>query len=174
MLPTGSGIELCQGYRQMGKMAPILMLTARDSSLDKVIGLDAGADDYLVKPVDLPELLARVRAWGRRSQALQPVLLQFRGLRLQVEMFTAEYQGQTVSLSNRECQLLEFFLHHPQQILTRDRIENAIWDWEVELGHNAIAMQIRRLRQRLQQIGCEQWIETVYGAGYLLIEPSHS
>jgi two-component system, OmpR family, manganese sensing response regulator len=172
MLPTGSGIALCQGYRQRGKTAPILMLTARDSTADKVTGLDAGADDYLVKPVDMPELLARVRALGRRLQTLQSGSLQLGALTLQVETLTAACQGKTVMLSCRECQLLEFFLRHPQQILTRDRIENALWDWETERGQNAMTVQIRRLRQRLRQIGCEGWIETVYGAGYRLIDPS--
>jgi DNA-binding response OmpR family regulator len=170
MLPAGSGIELCQYYRTIGKTAPVLMLTARDSSSDKVMGLDAGADDYLVKPVDTPELLARVRALGRRSYPWQGSTLRLGDLHLDLSTLMVTYQEQVTSLSYREAQLLELFLRHPRQILTRDQIEQALWHWEAEPGHNAITVQIRRLRQRLQSIGCDRWIETVYGAGYRLSE----
>ncbi|NJP08962.1 MAG: response regulator transcription factor [Leptolyngbyaceae cyanobacterium RU_5_1] len=172
MLPTGSGIDLCQHYRMIGKTAPVLMLTARDSTGDKVMGLDAGADDYLVKPVDMPELLARVRALGRRSHHWQDSIFRLGELSLDVSTLTVAYREQTVALSHRETQLLELFLRHPRQILTRDQIEQALWNWETEPGHNAITVQIRRLRQRLQVIGCDRWIETVYGAGYRFSEPS--
>ncbi|QZZ21875.1 response regulator transcription factor [Leptothermofonsia sichuanensis E412] len=170
MLPAGSGIDLCQHYRTIGKTAPVLMLTARDSTGDKVMGLDAGADDYLVKPVDMLELLARVRALGRRSPQWQGSVLRLGDLGLDLSTLTADFQGRQVSLSHREAQLLELFLRHPRQILTRDQIEQALWNWEAEPGHNAITVQIRRLRQRLQVIGCDRWVETVYGVGYRLRE----
>jgi DNA-binding response OmpR family regulator len=166
MLPTGSGVELCQRYRDLGKTAPVLMLTARDSTGDKVAGLDAGADDYLVKPVDMPELLARVRALGRRSHQWQGSSFCLGDLSLDLARLTVDYQGRSASLSHREAQLLELFLRHPRQILTRDQLEQALWNWEVVPGHNAITVQIRRLRQRLQLVGCDRWVETVYGAGY--------
>ncbi len=166
MLPTGSGVNLCQHYRMSGKTAPVLMLTARDSTEDKITGLDAGADDYLVKPVNTPELLARVRALARRSHQWQGSLCRLGDLSLDLATLRVEYRGQTVALSHREAQLLELFLRHPRQILTRDQIEQALWNWESEPGHNAITVQIRRLRQRLQLVGCDRWIETVYGAGY--------
>lgn len=172
MLPTCSGVELCQHYRKIGKTAPVLMLTAKDSTGDKVMGLDAGADDYLVKPVDMPELLARVRALGRRSPQWQGATLRLGDLSLDLATLTVSFQGETVTLSHREAQLLELFLRHPRQILTRDQIEQALWNWEVEPGQNAITVQIRRLRQRLQIIGCDRAIETVYGAGYRLSELS--
>ncbi len=168
MLPTGSGIDLCQHYRTIGKTAPVLMLTARDSTKDKVMGLDAGADDYLVKPIDMLELLARVRALGRRSTHWQDSILRLGDLGLDLSTLTADFQGRQVSLSHREAQLLELFLRHPRQILTRDQIEQALWNWEAEPGHNAITVQIRRLRQRLQVIGADRAIKTVYGAGYRL------
>lgn len=166
MLPTGSGVNLCQHYRTSGKTAPVLMLTARDSTEDKITGLDAGADDYLVKPINMPELLARVRALARRSHQWQGSLFRLGDLSLDLATLRVEYRGRTVALSHREAQLLELFLRHPRQILTRDQIEQALWNWESEPGHNAITVQIRRLRQRLQLVGCDRWIETVYGAGY--------
>ncbi|YAF95548.1 MAG: two-component system response regulator RppA [Nodularia sp. CChRGM 3473] len=170
MLPTGSGINLCQEYRHTGKTSPVLMLTAKDSILDKVKGLDAGADDYLVKPVDMLELLARVRALARRSPVWQDQILKFADLQLNLDTHTVERQKQTVQLSVRECQLLEYFLRHPRQVLSRDQLEQALWKWDTELGNNAITVQIRRLRQRLQKLGVDQWIETVYGLGYRLIQ----
>jgi DNA-binding response OmpR family regulator len=170
MLPTGSGIHLCQQYRYIGKTSPVLMLTAKDSIADKVKGLDAGADDYLVKPVDMLELLARVRALARRSPVWQDQILKFADLQLNLDTHTAQRQQQQVQLSVRECQLLEYFLRHPQQVLSRDQLEQALWTWDAELGNNAITVQIRRLRQRLQPLEADHWIETVYGLGYRLIQ----
>jgi two-component system, OmpR family, manganese sensing response regulator len=174
MLPVGSGLEICQHYRELGKTAPVLMLTARDDIADKVRGLDAGADDYLVKPVDMVELLARVRALARRSPVWQEPSLRLGALQLHPETLIIEYEGTQSLISARENQLLEFLMRHPRQILTRDQIEQALWNWEIQPGHNAVTVQIRRLRQRLQAIGCEGWIETVYGAGYRLTEPMQS
>ncbi|WP_414754142.1 two-component system response regulator RppA [Anabaena sp. CCY 9910] len=171
ILPTGSGINLCQNYRQIGKTAPVLMLTAKDSIADKIKGLDAGADDYLVKPVDMLELLARVRALGRRSPVWQDQILKFADLQLNLDTHTAQRHQQQVQLSVRERQLLEYFLRHPHQVISRDKLEQALWTWDAELGTNAITVQIRRLRQRLQPLGSDQWIETVYGLGYRLIKP---
>jgi DNA-binding response OmpR family regulator len=116
------------------------------------------------------ELLARVRALGRRSPQWQGSVLRLGDLGLDLSTLTADFQGRQVSLSHREAQLLELFLRHPRQILTRDQIEQALWNWEAEPGHNAITVQIRRLRQRLQVIGCDRWVETVYGVGYRLRE----
>ncbi|MBF2018499.1 MAG: response regulator transcription factor [Rivularia sp. T60_A2020_040] len=170
MLPTASGINLCQQYRHMGKTSPVLMVTAKDGIVDKVKGLDAGADDYLVKPVDMLELLARVRALGRRAPVWQDQILQFADLKLNLDAHTVERQQQTIELSVRECQLLEYFLRHPRQVLSRSQLEQALWTWDTELGNNAITVQIRRLRQRLQKLGVDHWIEAVYGFGYRLIQ----
>ncbi len=171
MLPDISGISLCREYRQSGKTAPVLILTAKDTTADKVTGLDAGADDYLVKPIDLVELLARVRALGRRSPQWLGDTLHLADLKLHLSSLTVERDRTTVKLSAQESQLLEYFLRHPRQILTRDRIEQALWEWGSEPESNAIAALIRRLRQRLQVVNAADWIETVYGMGYCFHPP---
>jgi DNA-binding response OmpR family regulator len=168
MLPKLSGIEVCRRYRQTGKTAPILMLTAKDTTTDKVVGLDAGADDYLVKPVDVIELLARVRALGRRSPLWTGDILRLGDLQLDLATMKVERQSMQVQLSVREFQLLEYLMRHPHQIKTRDLIEQSLWQWGEEPESNAVATSIRRLRQRLQVIGASAWIQTVYGAGYRL------
>jgi DNA-binding response OmpR family regulator len=168
MLPVISGIELCGYYRQMGKTAPVLMLTAKDTIADKVTGLDAGADDYLVKPVDVIELLARVRALGRRSPLWTGDTLKLADLQLNLTNLTVERGGKTVQLSVREFQMLEYLMRHPNQILTRNQIEQNLWQWGEEPESNAVTTLIRRLRQRLQNIGASEWVETVYGMGYRL------
>ncbi|NJN91323.1 MAG: response regulator transcription factor [Leptolyngbyaceae cyanobacterium SL_5_14] len=166
LLPGKSGIELCQHYRKAGKAAPVLMLTAKDETLDKVTGLDTGADDYLIKPVDVIELLARVRALGRRSPLYQGDILRAADLSLNLAQMSAEREGISVNLSNREFQLLEYLLRHPQQVLTRDQIELSLWEWGDEPESNAVTTLVKRLRQRLQPLAVENWVETVYGVGY--------
>lgn len=168
MLPTVSGVSLCRQYRSSGKTAPVLILTAKDTTLDKVTGLDAGADDYLVKPTDVVELLARVRALGRRSPLWQGDILRMADLQLHLTSLTVEREQATVQLSAREFQLLEYLLRHPRQVLTRDQIEQALWEWGTEPESNAVTTLVRRLRQRLQVVGAADWIETVYGMGYRL------
>jgi len=169
MLPDVEGVELCQQYRQSGQGAPVLMLTAKDTVQDRVTGLDAGADDYLVKPVDLMELLARVRALGRRSPLWTGDTLTVEDLTLNLSTLTAERPGcDPLQLSSREFQLLECFMRHPQQVMTRDQLEQSLWEWGTEPESNAIATMIRRLRQRLQRLQCDHWVETVYGTGYRL------
>ncbi|MBD2003191.1 MULTISPECIES: two-component system response regulator RppA [Cyanophyceae] len=166
MLPKVSGLSLCRQYRRLGKTAPVLMLTAKDTTPDKVTGLDAGADDYLVKPTDIVELLARVRALGRRSPLWQGDILRMEDLQLHLNSLKVEREQTTVQLSAREFQLLEYLLRHPHQILTRDQIEQALWEWGTEPESNAVTTLVRRLRQRLQLVGAADWIETVYGMGY--------
>jgi two-component system, OmpR family, manganese sensing response regulator len=168
MLPVISGIELCGYYRAQGKTAPVLMLTAKDTIADKVTGLDAGADDYLVKPVDVIELLARVRALGRRSPLWTSDTLKLADLQLNLSNLTVERGGETVQLSVREFQMLEYLMRHPNQILTRNQIEQNLWQWGEEPESNAVTTLVRRLRQRLQIIGASEWVETVYGMGYRL------
>jgi DNA-binding response OmpR family regulator len=171
MLPEVSGISLCSQYRKLGKASPVMILTAKDSINDKVTGLDAGADDYLVKPIDLVELLARVRALSRRSPLWQGNHLAMGELKLHLDTLCVEYQQQTVQLSTREFQLFEYMLRHAQQVLNREQIEAALWEWDTIPETNAVASLVRRLRQRLQQIGAADWLETVYGTGYRLRDP---
>lgn len=166
MLPGISGLTLCRQYRNFGNTAPVLMLTAKDATVDKVAGLDAGADDYLVKPTDLIELLARVRALGRRSPTYAGDTLSLADLTLHLASLTVERGDQAIELSAREFQLLEYLLRHPRQVLSRSQIEQALWAWGDEPESNAITTLIRRLRQRLSRLEAADWIETIYGMGY--------
>ncbi|MBF2000409.1 MAG: response regulator transcription factor [Synechococcales cyanobacterium M58_A2018_015] len=168
LLPQVSGLSLCQQYRQLGKTAPVLMLTAKDTTFDKINGLDAGADDYLVKPADVFELLARVRALGRRSPLWKGDMLQIEDLTLNLSTLTVERGEQQLPLSTREFQLLEYLMRHPRQVLSRNQIEQTLWEWGSEPESNAITALVRRLRQRLQMVGAAHWLETVYGMGYRL------
>lgn len=168
MLPKVSGIDLCREYRKLGNAAPVLMLTAKDTTADKIKGLDAGADDYIVKPVDVLELLARVRALGRRSPLWQGDTLILADLQLHLTSFNLERRKEKIQLSVKEFQLMEYLMRHPQQVLSRDQIEQALWSWGSEPESNAVTTLVRRLRQRLEAVGAKDWLETVYGMGYRL------
>jgi len=168
LLPEVSGLSLCQQYRRLGKTAPVLLLTAKDAIVDKISGLDAGADDYLIKPADVFELLARVRALGRRSPLWKGDTLQVEDLTLHLSTLTMERGEQSLQLSTREFLFLEYLMRHPRQVLSRSQIEQALWEWGSEPESNAITVLVRRLRQRLQMIGAVSWLETVYGMGYRL------
>lgn len=171
LLPNVSGVSLCQYYRQAGKAAPVLMLTARDAVADKVTGLDVGADDYLVKPVNALELLARVRALGRRSPLWQGDTLMLNDLCLHLTTLTLERQGINVTLSGREFHLMDYLMRHPKQVLSRDQIEQSLWEWDTMPESKAVATLVHRVRQRLQTVGAEEWLQTVYGMGYRLAPP---
>lgn len=168
LLPEISGVSLCRQYRQAGKTSPVLMLTAKDTTPDKITGLDAGADDYLIKPVDVLELLARVRALSRRSPMWQGDILRLADLQLHLHTLTLERDGIAVELAPREFHLLEYLLRHPNHVLSRDQIEQALWEWGSEPESNAVTALVRRLRQRLQLVNAADWIETIYGMGYRL------
>ncbi|ESA38339.1 response regulator with -like receiver domain protein and winged-helix dna-binding domain protein [Leptolyngbya sp. Heron Island J] len=171
MLPIVSGVSLCQQYRALGKASPVLMLTAKDTTADKVVGLDAGADDYLVKPVDIPELLARVRALGRRSPQWHGDLLSLGDLYLHISTLTLERQQTSIRLSSREFHLMEYLMRRSGQVITRDNIEQTLWTWGTEPESNAVTALIWRLRQRLDELDAKSWLETVYGMGYRLKIP---
>ncbi|OIP68898.1 MAG: DNA-binding response regulator [Oscillatoriales cyanobacterium CG2_30_40_61] len=174
LLPGLSGIQLCQKLRRQGSLIPILMLTAKDTEADKIMGLDAGADDYLVKPFGMGELLARLRALQRRSPQLQPQQLKLNYLMLDYQLYTFSSQKAsnnplTISLTNKEFQLLDYFMRHPNQIVTRDQLLSQLWEVGLEPESNVVAAQIRLLRRKLSDIGCDHLIETVYGLGYRFI-----
>ncbi|NEQ26159.1 MAG: response regulator transcription factor [Microcoleus sp. SIO2G3] len=171
MLPQVSGVALCRQFRQLGKTAPVLMLTAKDTTIDKITGLDAGADDYLVKPVDVMELLARVRALGRRSPLWNGDILSLADLQLHRQTLMLERHQQNAQLSVREFQLMEYLMRHPNQVLSRDQIERSLWEWGDQPESNAVTTLVRRLRQRLESVGAKDWLETVYGIGYRLTPP---
>jgi two-component system OmpR family response regulator len=169
MLPKLDGLALCHQLRQAHYSMPILMLTARDTSLDKVMSLDSGADDYVVKPFDLKELLARIRALLRRgSPALLPIL-EWGELRLDPAACEATYAKQRLPLTPKEYNLLVFFLRHPHQVLSQDELLSHLWSSEDPPGKETVKVHIRGLRQKLKQMGAsDDCIETIYGLGYRL------
>lgn len=171
LLPGLSGLELLKRLRSKNHSLPVLILTAKDTQADKVTGLDAGADDYLVKPFGMAELLARLRALQRRSPQLQPQPLQVGKLALDYSTHTVwltdtTVQKQVINLTGKEFQLLEHFMRHPRQVVTSDQILVQLWELGTEPTSNVVAAQIRLLRRKLAQHGCEDLIETVYGLGY--------
>jgi len=171
LLPGLSGLELLRRLRAKPNALPVLMLTAKDRMEDKVAGLDAGADDYLVKPFGMAELLARLRALQRRSPQIQPQQLQIGNLVLDCGNRTACHlerngQNQIISLTNKEFQLLEYFMKHPNQIVTTDQIRNQLWEASADTFSNVVAAQVRLLRRKLESVGCANLIETVHGVGY--------
>ncbi|MFS8805001.1 response regulator transcription factor [Synechococcus sp. R55.6] len=168
MLPELSGLSLCQRVRQVDCTTPILFLTAKDTLDDRVEGLDAGADDYLVKPFELRELLARVRALLRRTTGTGEGIprLQIGDLELDRENQVAYRQGRMIHLSQKEFRLLEYFMTHPGQLLTHDQIYEQVWAGEDPPSSNVLAAQVRLLRRRLRLPGAAELIHAVYGKGY--------
>jgi two-component system, OmpR family, manganese sensing response regulator len=168
MLPHQSGIEICQELRSLGKTTPVLILTAKDTIDDRVIGLDAGADDYLVKPFELRELLARVRALLRRSSAFEAVApgrLKVADLELDSDNQVAYRQGRTIHLSEKEIELLSYFMQHRDRLLTHEEIYQHLWQ-EEQPNSNVLAALIRLLRRKIEADGEAPLIHTVYGRGY--------
>jgi DNA-binding response OmpR family regulator len=173
MLPGLSGIELCKRLRAKKNPLPILILTAKDQMEDKVMGLDAGADDYLVKPFGMAELRARLRALQRRSPQFHPPQLRIGHLLLDygtatIAIQSSQGEAQTIPLTAKEFQLLEYFMQHPNQILTRDQLMNQVWDIDADPCSNVVPAQIRLLRRKLSDYHCDDILETVYGLGYRL------
>lgn len=170
MLPKLSGLDLCKKVRSDQNSMPIMMLTARDQMSDRVTGLDAGADDYLVKPFGMEELLARVRALQRRTPTFQSPQLQVGQLVLDYANFTVQNITQPsldpVVLTAKEFQLLEYFMQHPHQVLSHDQIRLRLWDLADESISNVVAAQIRLLRRKLVECDTSQAIETIRGLGY--------
>lgn len=173
LLPGLSGVELCQRLRAQSKPLPVLMLTAKDRMEDKVAGLDAGADDYLVKPFGMSELLARLRALQRRAPQLQPQQLQVGNLTLDYGTHSVSRQHsngakQIILLTIKEFQLLEYFMRHPNQIVNQEQIRNQLWEISAEPASNVVAAQMRLLRRKLTEDSNALLIETIYGIGYRL------
>ncbi|QUY41532.1 two-component system response regulator RppA [Acaryochloris marina] len=173
MLPKLSGIEVCQELRSQSQLTPVLFLTAKDTLDDRVQGLDAGADDYLVKPFELRELLARVRALLRRSEQFPQTSseslsqrLQMEGLELDLESQIAYCQGQAITLSEKESQLLTYLMQHPHQLLTHDQIYQHLWPSGDQPSSNVLAAQIRLLRRKIAAKNSPPLIHTIYGKGY--------
>jgi two-component system response regulator MprA len=147
------------------------MLTAKDQVSDRVLGLDAGADDYMVKPFSLDELLARLRALLRRAQPSRPKVMTFQDLSLDTGTRLAHRGGRVISLTAKEYELLELFMRHPRQVLTRDLIYDHVWSYDFGGESNIIEVYIRYLRQKLEINGETRLLHTVRGMGYVLREP---
>ncbi|MEG4802969.1 response regulator transcription factor [Microcoleus sp. ARI1-B5] len=170
MLPGISGLDICLRLRSTGVQVPIIMLTAKDEVPDRVTGLNAGADDYVTKPFSMEELLARVKARLRRTQANDPDSLEFEDLIL--NCLTREvYRGnQPIDLTAKEFDLLEFLLRNPRQVITRDRILEKVWGYDFMGESNIIEVYIRALRIKLEASNSKRLLHTVRGVGYVLRE----
>ncbi|MDD4858757.1 MAG: response regulator transcription factor [Dehalococcoidales bacterium] len=168
MIPKKDGIAVCRALRAKKVNTPILMLTARDSVEDRVKGLDSGADDYMVKPFAFSELLARIRALLRREAVPKTQKLQVGDLKL--DTLTREvWRGQrAIELTTKEYSILEYFMRHPNAVITRSMLEENAWDYEYDSLSNIIDVYIRRLRRKIDEEGEESMIQTIRGAGYRL------
>ncbi|MEM9216197.1 MAG: two-component system response regulator RppA [Cyanobacteria bacterium P01_F01_bin.150] len=170
MLPGKSGVDLCLQLRQEGLTVPVLLLTAKDTVDDRVTGLDAGADDYLVKPFELKELLARVRALLRRPTMTPSVLSESRLSYEKLELDEANqlvYIGdRSIDLSEKESQLLAYFMKHPNQVLAHQELYEHLWQGDRTPNSNVLAAQIRLLRKKIDSPNEATLIHTVYGKGY--------
>lgn len=172
LMPEKSGLELCQNLRSRGDKTPVLFLTAKDTVDDRVQGLDVGADDYIVKPFELKEFLARVRALLRRSAEENAVTsrLNYSDLELDLENQLAYRRGRVIELSERETQLLSYLMQYPEQLLTHQQIYQHLWGEESPPSSNVLAALVRLLRRKIEAPGETTLIHTVYGKGYRFIE----
>ena len=169
MLPGMDGLEVCHRLRTGGEV-PILMLTAKDTVQDRIQGLDAGADDYLVKPFNLDELLARIRALLRRTQTKRIPIMEFADLKLDTGSRQASREERLITLTAKEYELLDLFMRHPRQVLTREMIFDRVWGYDFGGQSNVLEVYIRYLRQKLEDGGEVRLIQTVRGVGYVLRE----
>ena len=170
MLPGISGPEICRRLRQTGDQVPIILLTAKDEVGDRVAGLDAGADDYVIKPFSIEELLARIRANLRREQVEDTELLQFNDLTLNRSTREVFRGKRSIELTAKEFDLLEYLMAHPRQVLTRDQILERVWGYDFMGDSNIIEVYIRYLRLKLEDQNEQRLIQTVRGVGYVLRE----
>jgi DNA-binding response OmpR family regulator len=171
LLPKKDGLEVCRELRRRRIHTPILLLTARDSVDDRVQGLDCGADDYLVKPFAMRELLARLRALLRRNHPYTNGRLEIGGLVVDPITHTVEREGRSIDLTPKEFALLEYFMYHPNQVVTREMIEQHIWNYDFECSSNVIDVYVRRLRRKIDDPFEVKLLVTIRGVGYQLASP---
>jgi DNA-binding response OmpR family regulator len=171
MLPGKDGMEVCRALRDEHIRTPILMLTARDALDDRVEGLDSGADDYLVKPFEMAELRARIRALLRRESPNRGGVLQAADLRLDPARHTVERAGRPIELTSKEFALLEYLMRRPGNLVTREMAEEHLWSGEHLVASNVVDVYIRRLRRKVDDPFGEKLVETVRGLGYRLHVP---
>lgn len=173
MLPELNGLDLCQRLRSHGYTMPIVFLTAQSTSNDKITGLDAGADDYVVKPVDLQELFARIRALFRRGNVVQSPILEWGKIRLNPSTYEVSYGEELLQLTPKEYALIELMLRNGRRVLSRSAIIEHIWSLQSPPEEHTVKVHIRSLRQKFKAAGAvEDLIETVHGVGYRLRQPS--
>jgi DNA-binding response OmpR family regulator len=166
MLPGKSGVDICKTARDRGMTLPVLMLTGKDSTSDKVDALDAGADDYLTKPFSLDELLARVRALLRRPKTSLPTELRAADLVINTSTRKVFRDDEEIPLTLKEFNILEYLARHPNQVMTRDDVIDHVWDYNYSSLSNIMDVHINNLRKKLNKKGKENCIETVRGIGY--------
>jgi DNA-binding response OmpR family regulator len=174
MLPNKDGLEVCRALRSKRISTPILLLTARDELDDRVRGLDSGADDYLVKPFEVDELRARIRALLRRESSNRSGLLQVADLVMDPATRQVWRAGQPVELTAKEFSLLEYMLRHPNHLITREMAESHLWSQDQVVTSNVVDVYIRRLRRKLDEPHAIKLIETMRGAGYRLHAPQET
>ena len=170
MMPGMTGLEVCRRLRATGSKVPVILLTAKDEVSDRVAGLDAGADDYVVKPFSIEELLARVRAHLRRNHEENPDLLQFDDLTLNRRSREVFRNGRSIELTAKEFELLDYLISHPRQVITRDQILEKVWGYDFMGDSNIIEVYVRYLRLKLEENSEKRLIQTVRGVGYVLRE----
>ncbi len=168
MLPDHDGVQICRNLRRRGISTPILMLTALSATDEKVAGLEAGADDYLTKPFDFEEFIARVRALLRRAQSTEGAKLNFGGIEMDLVKRKVTRDGKPVELTGREFALLEYFMRRPERVLTRTNIGERVWDLLFEDESNVIEVYVSRLRNKIDKGFDRRLIHTVVGTGYTL------
>ncbi len=168
MMPGLTGVEVCRRLRATGATMPVILLTAKDGIEDRVAGLDAGADDYVVKPFSIEELLARVRAHLRRNQPEDPEAFQFGDLTLSRKTREVKRGDREIELTAKEFDLLDYLISHPKQVLTRDRILEEVWGYDFMGDSNIIEVYIRYLRLKLESENESRLIQTVRGVGYVM------
>jgi two-component system response regulator MprA len=172
LMPHVDGLEVCRRLRAAGDRTPVLVLTARDAVPDRVRGLDAGADDYLVKPFALEELLARLRALLRRTASADTdEILRYADLELDPNGHTVRRARRAVELTRTEFLLLELFLRHPRQVLTRSQVFERVWGYDFGPASNSLEVYVGYLRRKLEAGGEPRLLQTVRGVGYVLREP---
>ncbi|MBC7473010.1 MAG: response regulator transcription factor [Candidatus Sericytochromatia bacterium] len=171
MLPQMNGIEVCKRLRQSTDV-PILMLTAKGDITDKVEGLDAGANDYLVKPFNLDELLARVRVQLRSKKPFEKTIMEFMDLHLDTTTREIKRGDKKINLSPKEYDLLMLFMKHPKHVLNRERILENIWGWDFEGEDNVLEVYMHSLREKIEVDGKPRILQTIRGVGYVLKEPT--
>ena len=173
MIPRIDGITVCKSLRRAGKTTPVIMLTARDGTDDRILGLDAGADDYLVKPFAMGELLARVRAVIRRARQQPNEVLTVGSLSLDPHSSFVRQGRRQILLTAKEFALMQFFMQHPDRVLTRTEILENVWDSNYDGFGNVVDVYVNYLRNKLEEEGEPRVIETVRGRGYILKKNSH-